>query len=441
MSGHDSGLGRDEILLEPVLVWGKGFWRTVAVLLLVIGWALFAWSHQLRTGLGVTGLNGPVVWGFYITNFVFFIGISHAGTLISAILRLCRAEWRRSITRAAEVITVMVIFFGVGNVLLDLGRPERALNVIFHARLNSPLLWDVISISTYLTGSTIYLWLPLIPDAAILRDRCPRRRWFYRIIAAGWEGTPRQHKILDRSISIMAIIVLPIAISVHTVVSWVFAMTIQPFWHSTIFGIFFVAGAIFSGIAAIIIAMAIIRKAYKLEDYLRPVHFNYLGMLMLVMSLFWAYFIVSEHLTAYYGAEPAHMAIFWEKMTGRFAFPFWLMVVTNFVIPVAILSRAKTRTVLGTVIASISVEIGMWLERFTIVVPTLVNPRLPYPRGAYLPSWVEISLMGGCFAGFILCYVLFTKLFPIVSIWEVREGREVGVRETTERVASYLPTA
>jgi len=432
-------LGQDEILIKPVFTAGKGFWLTVAILITIVLWAVFAWIFQLKKGLGVTGLNRPVFWGFYITNFVFFIGISHAGTLISAILRLTKAEWRRSITRAAEVITVMVLFFGVANIILDLGRPDRVLNVIKYAHFRSPLLWDVASISLYLTASSIYLLLPLIPDIAILRERSKKRRWLYKILSFGWKGTERQRKILERIISVMAVLVIPIAVSVHTVVSWVFAMTIQPFWHSTIFGPFFVAGAIFSGIAAIIIAMALIRKVYHLENYIKPIHFNNLGLLLLTMSLIWAYFIIAEHLTAYYGAEPAHMAIFWEKIKGRYALPFWLMVLSNFIIPITILSNRKTRTIKGIVIASISVEVGMWLERYTIVVPTLINPRLPYPRGFYVPSWVEFSLMAGCFAAFILLYILFTKFFPIVSVWEVREGRELSVKETVERVKDYLP--
>jgi molybdopterin-containing oxidoreductase family membrane subunit len=439
LNSEHQDLGPDEILVKPVFTAGKGFWVTVTVLGVLILWAVFAWIYQLKTGLGVTGMNRPVFWGFYITNFVFFIGISHAGTLISAILRLTKAEWRRAITRAAEVITVMVLFFGVANIILDLGRPDRLLNVIKHGHLRSPLLWDVISITTYLTASSIYLLLPLIPDIAILRERAKKRKWFYRILAFGWKGTPKQKRILERIISVMAVIVIPIAVSVHTVVSWVFAMTIQPFWHSTIFGPFFVAGAIFSGIAAIIIAMYIIRKVYHLENYLKPIHFNNLGLLLLTMSLVWSYFIIAEHLTAYYGAEPAHMAIFWAKIKGRYAWAFWSMVFFNFVVPLAILSNRKTRTIKGTVIASISVEIGMWLERFTIVIPTLVNPRLPYPRGFYTPTWVEVSLMIGCFAAFILLYVLFTKFFPIISVWEVKEGRELAVEETVERVKGYLP--
>lgn len=437
-------------LLAPIFETGKSFYVTAAVLLAIVAWAFGAWLYQYRQGLGVTGLNRPVFWGFYITNFVFFIGISHAGTLISAILRLCQAEWRRSITRSAEVITVLVLFFGVANVLVDLGRPDRALNVIRYAHFTSPLLWDVTSIATYLTASSIYLYLPLIPDIALIRDRLKARARmggkvsaarlrFYGSLALGWTGSERQKQVLERAISIMAVLVIPIAVSVHTVVSWVFAMTIQPMWHSTIFGPYFVAGAIFSGIAALIIAMAIIRKVYHLDEYLRPIHFNNLGLLLLVMAMLWLYFTFAEYLTSYYGGEPAHMAVFWEKISGRYSFYFWTMVASCFLIPFAILARRRTRTVAGTVLASVSVVIGMWLERFTIVVPTLVNPRLPYERGFYSPTWVETAITLGCFAFFILLYMLFTKLFPIVSVWEVQEGQHKAVPEVTERIKSYLP--
>jgi Ni/Fe-hydrogenase subunit HybB-like protein len=377
------------------------------------------------------------MWGLYITNFVFFIGISHAGTLISAILRLCNAEWRRAITRSAEVITVLVLFIGMSNIVIDMGRPDRVLYVIQYGHLRSPLLWDMISVTCYLTGSMIYLYLPLIPDIALIRERTTKRAWFYRLLSLGWSGTERQHRWLERGIAIMAVVVIPIAVSVHTVVSWVFGMTIQPMWHSTIFGPYFVVGAIFSGIAALIVAMAILRWAYHLEDYLRPIHFNNLGILLLVMTLLWFYFTFAEHLTTYYGADPSHMAVFNAKVTGHYAPYFWTMVVCCFVIPLPVL--ALYRTVTGTVLASFAVLIGMWLERFTIVIPTLVNPRLPYQRGFYHPTWVEFSLTAGCFAGFILLYVLFSKLFPIVSVWEIREGREKGFAEAVERIKGYLP--
>lgn len=431
--------GEDAVLFEPILQTGRRFYITVTVLLGVIAWAVFTYIYQVKKGLGTTGLNRPVMWGFYIINFVFFIGISHAGTLISAILRLCNAEWRRAITRSAEVITVLVLFIGMSNIIIDLGRPDRLLYVIQYGHLRSPLLWDVISVTCYLTGSTIYLYLPLIPDIALIRERTTKRRWLYRILSLGWTGTPRQHKWLDRGIAVMAVLVIPIAVSVHTVVSWVFAMTIQPMWHSTIFGPYFVVGAIFSGIAALIIAMAVLRWAYHLEDYLREIHFNNLGILLLVMTLLWFYFTFAEHLTTFYGSDPSHMAVFWAKITGPYAPYFWAMVVCCFVIPLPILAFHRTRTVVGTVVASFTVIVGMWLERFTIVVPTLVNPRLPYQRGMYHPTWVEASLMAGCFAAFILLYVLFSKLFPIVSVWEIREGREKGFDEAVERIKGYLP--
>lgn len=429
----------DDILYRSILHTGKEFYWTVSILLAVILLAVFAYLCQYTSGLGVTGLNRPVTWGFYITNFVFFIGISHAGTLISAILRLVQAEWRRAITRAAEVITVIVLFIGVANIVIDMGRPDRVFNIILHGKLQSPLLWDVISVTTYLTASTIYLFLPLMPDAAILRKKTEKHKWLYKILSFNWQSKPKQIKRLHMAIAIMAVLVVPIAISVHTVVSWVFAMTIQPMWHSTIFGPYFVVGAIFSGIAAIIIAVAIIRRVYHLENYLRPIHFKNLGLLLLTMTLLWLYFSFAEYITVYYGAEPTEMAVFYDKLTGHYAPLFWAMVVFCFIIPFPILSFSKLRTVTGTVVASVSVVIGMWLERYTIVVPTLVNPRLPGEHNVYFPSWVEVAIMAGCFAAFILFYVLFTKFFPIISVWEIQEGREQGVVETEERVKSYLP--
>jgi molybdopterin-containing oxidoreductase family membrane subunit len=432
---------QDAVLLTPIEKTTTKFWVFIGILLSIWLFGMYGWYSQLRDGLGVTGLNVPVYWGVYITNFVFFIGISHAGTLISAILRLSHAEWRRPITRAAEVITVLVLFFGVGCVILDLGRPDRALNVLMHPNFESPLLWDVTSISIYLTASTVYLFLPLIPDIAILRDHTPKRRWLYRILALGWTGTERQQRVLDTCIATMAVLVIPIAVSVHTVVSWVFAMTVQPMWHSTIFGPYFVVGAIFSGIAAIIIAMAVIRRVYHLENYLKPIHFNNLGLLLLVMALLWFYFTFAEFLTTWYGSEPTHMTVFLSKVGGEFAAHFWVMVVACFVVPFILLANGRTRTkVWGCVAASVSVEIGMWLERFLIVVPSLSRPRLPLGGVSYSVSWVEWSLLASFVAMFIFLYAVFTKLFPIISIWEIQEGRDHSVKEVTERVESYLDT-
>ena len=413
-------MDKHDAIVTPILTVGRQFRVWVLALGGVVAWAAFAWIWQLTHGLGATHLGRPVYWGLYITNFVFFIGVSHAGTLISAILRIVHAEWRRPITRMAEVITVLVLFFGVGNVLLDLGRPDRALNVLLHPHFRSPLLWDVSSISVYLTCSSIYLYLPLIPDIAILRDRTTGwRHAFYARLSLGWTGTPHQWHRLEKAISVMAILVIPVAISVHTVVSWVFAMTIQPMWHSSIFGPYFVVGAIFSGIAAIITAMVIVRKVYGLEAYLQEIHFKNLGMLLLVMACLWLYFTFAEHLTTWYAQEPQELNVFNAKLFGRFAPFFWAMALFCFVIPFTILANPRTLTINGTLLASISVNIGMWLERFTIVVPSLSNPRAPVHTFIYWPSWVEWSLMAGCFAAFTLLYMGFTKLFPIVSIWEL----------------------
>ncbi len=435
----DGAHDRDAALLAPIERTGPGFYWTAGLLSLFILWGAIAYWAQLSEGLGVTGLHQPVSWGFYVTNFVFFIGISHAGTLISAILRLSKAEWRRPVTRMAEVITVMVLFIGAGQILVDLGRPDRIMNIIRYGRYQSPLLWDATSIGAYLTASIVYLYIPMIPDIAILRDRLGKRKFLYTVLALGWTGSEHQQTILNRAIAIMAVLVIPIAVSVHSVVSFVFSMTLQPMWHSTIFGPYFVVGAIFSGIAALIVAMIVFRKAYGLEGYLKPVHFRYLGQLLLVMSLLWFYFTFAEYLTGYYGSKPEEMKVFWAKFTGPFWPFFWGMVLANFAIPVLCLVRLGRRTIGKVCTASLSVLVGMWLERFIIIVPTLSNPRLPFGAGIYWPTWIEWGETAGSFALFALFYLLFTKLFPVISIWEIQEGREVGLKEVEERLLTYLP--
>jgi molybdopterin-containing oxidoreductase family membrane subunit len=219
----------------------------------------------------------------------------------------------------------------------------------------------------------------------------------------------------------MAVIIIPVAVSVHTIVSWDFAMAIAPMWHSTIFGPYFVAGAIYSGIAVLIVAMVILRRVLCLEAYLQPLHFNYLGLLLLTMACAWLYFTFAEHLTTWYGRFPEEMVVLQSKISGPFAWLFWTMVATCFLLPVPILAFPRTRTIVGCFVASVCVLVGMWLERFLIIVPTLSYPRLLSAQGMYIPTWVELSITVGTFATFALLYVLFTKLFPIISIWEVKE--------------------
>ncbi|HXG93693.1 MAG TPA: NrfD/PsrC family molybdoenzyme membrane anchor subunit [Blastocatellia bacterium] len=434
-------------LLRSVVKVGRGWYATVIISALVFASAIGAFGYQLYSGIGVWGINRPVMWALGITNFVFWIGISHAGTLISAILRVTGAEWRRPVTRCAEAITVFALMIGAMFPIIHLGRPllfywlvpypnERGLWPNFR----SPLTWDFFAINTYLTGSIIYLYLPLIPDLALIRDKSRGlRRRIYGALSLGWRGTELQWARLEKAVQIMAVVIIPVAVSVHTIVSWDFAMAIRPMWHSTIFGPYFVAGAIFSGIAALILAMAVIRRALHLEDYLRPIHFNYLGLLLLTMSLIWFYFTFAEYLTTWYGNEPAEMAVFNSKVSGAYSPMFWTMVACCFFIPFPILAIKKLRTIKGTVIASAAVVVGMWIERFLIIVPTLAHPRLSFNWGTYRPTWVEILLTTGPFAYFVLLYAIFVKLFPIVAVWEYKEGFAVSKR--TDSASAGEPAA
>ncbi|NQV14746.1 polysulfide reductase NrfD [bacterium] len=426
-------------LFRSIEYTGNGFYWTVGFLIFVIAFGLYGYFHQVLYGLGVTGMAQPISWGFYIVNFVFFIGISHAGTLISAILRLSQAEWRRPITRMAEIITAIVLAIGGLHPILDLGQPGRMWNLVTNGRLQSPLLWDVTSITAYFAASTVYLYLPMIPDIAILRDRGVKPKWLYQFLSWNWQDTPEQKRVLERAINILMIMVIPIAVSVHTVISYIFAMTIQPGWHSTIFGPYFVAGAIFSGIAALMIAMIAFRKIFHLERYLKLIHFQYLSTLLLIMSIIWFYFTFSEYLTTFYGNEPDEMRVFNYKFIGDFAPYFWLMVFCNFAVPVIILSFKKTKTIPGILVVSFSVLIGMWLERLIIVVPSLANPRLEYPVGIYIPTITEWGLFAAGVAIFILGFLMFAKYFPLISIWEIREGRESSIKEVAHRLQSYMP--
>jgi molybdopterin-containing oxidoreductase family membrane subunit len=259
----------EQTALAPVTKTSRAYFVWVSFLLIVIGWGVYAYIVQLRDGLYATGMRDRISWGLYITTFVFFIGISHAGTLISAILRVSQARWRTPITRMAEFITLVSLICGAMFVLIDMGRPDRAWNILRWGRWQSPIVWDVLAITTYITASTAYLFLPMIPDLALFRDRLAGRSarwriWLYTVLSVRWHGTKSQWRSIGAAITTAMILIIPIAVSVHTVVSWIFAMTLREPWDSTIFGAFFVAGAIFSGVAMLIIVMAVLRKIYHL---------------------------------------------------------------------------------------------------------------------------------------------------------------------------------
>ena len=393
---------------------------------------LVAWGYQLRRGMGVTGLQRPVFWGFYIVDFVFWIGISHAGTLISAILRLTDAAWRKPVTRAAEAITVFALMIGGMFPIIHLGRawlfywllPYPNARMIW-PNFRSPLLWDLTAIVTYMTGSVIYLYLPLIPDVAQLaKHNMTWRRALYRALSLGWTGSDREWHALERAMKLMACIILAVAVSVHTVVAWDFSMALAPMWHSTIFGPYFVAGAIFSGIAALLVVLAALRKILHLELYLTQRHFHNLAKLLLLMSLLWFYFTMAENLTVWYGNEPKEMAVFGARTQAHYAPYFWATVFLNFVVPFVLLSVRRLRTIATATVASVCVLVGMWLERFVIVVPTLANPRLAAASSLYTPTWVEIAITAATFAAMVMMYLVFSKLFPIIAVWEFKPHKE-----------------
>ncbi|MFQ5883500.1 MAG: NrfD/PsrC family molybdoenzyme membrane anchor subunit [Thermoplasmata archaeon] len=428
----------ETIIFKPLVSTGKGFYAVTAILLGFTSLGIYAYYVQLSHGLVVTGMNDLVIWGLYITNFVFFIGISHAGTLISAILRLTNAEWRRPITRMAEAITVFALIIGASMIIIDMGRPDRLHHVLLFGRLQSIILWDLVSIATYLTGSIIYLYLPMIPDLARCKEKLKNvSRWkmkLYTWLSLNWRGTEEQKKRLERGIAIMAVLIVPIAVSVHTVVSWIFGMTLRVGWHSTIFGPYFVVGAIFSGIASIIIAMAIFRKVYHLESFLKPRHFQYLGLMLLTLNIAYLYFTVSEYLTSSFAGMEAEAELLAAIFGGSYALYFWVFAIGGLVIPAFILAIPKTRTITGVVIASILVNIGMWIKRFIITVPSLARPQIGMIWGAYQPTWVEWSITAGALSAFMLFFLLFSKTFPIISIWEVTEAPA-----TAEQVPEEVP--
>ncbi|MFQ5816026.1 MAG: NrfD/PsrC family molybdoenzyme membrane anchor subunit, partial [Candidatus Hydrothermarchaeaceae archaeon] len=352
-------------------------------------------------------------------------------------LRLVGADWRRPITRLAESITVIGLWFGAMNIAFDVGRIDRSpANLLKFGRFQSPLLWDVVAVSTYIMLATISLYVALIPDLAHMRDRTKSKSWrrLYSVLSLNWGGTKTQWIRIEKALLILAILVVPTMVLVHTVVSYVFSMSVQPMWHESIFGPFFVAGALHSGVALILVIMYLLRRFYHLENLLTLRHFDNMGKLLIAMAFIWLYLTGAEHLTAYYGAEPAIMAALSDRVLGRFS-PIWVfMMFANFVIPAGILLLRRTPG--WTFIAGLSVVAGMWVERLLILIPTLENPRLPYAEAIYTPTWVEYGLVIGSLSFFALLYYLFTKFFPIIPIWEVKreEEKALGMHNGGESV-------
>lgn len=418
----------DELLssLRPP---GRRWYLLVLLLGAVVAWGLFAFSWQLTHGMYVTGLDRPVMWGIYIVGFVFWVGISHSGTMVSSILRLTHADWRRPIVRAAEVMTVFSIAVAGLFPLIHLGRNWAFFSMIPYPNqrglwpnFRSALLWDVTAITTYIIGSGLFLYLGMLPDLAILRDRSTGwRRRLYGVLAVGWRGSAREWAVYHQASTLMAALLIIVMVSVHSIVAWDFAVTVIPGWHSTIFPPYFVIGAILSGVAAVITLMIIIRRAFSLEAYLTPRHFDNIGKLLLVFSLLWSYAYFVEVYTTWYAHEPIEWEVF-SFMADKYTILLLLVLFGNAVLPIATLCfKRLRRSIPVMLVVSLLINVAMFIDRFLIIVPSLSHKNMPFIWGSYRPSWVEISVNLAALAGFALLYTLFTKLFPIVAVTDVRE--------------------
>jgi molybdopterin-containing oxidoreductase family membrane subunit len=433
------------MVMESMQKTSKKFWGVVIFLVLTVAFALVgAWGYMIAEGMGVTGLTRPVYWGIFIVNTVFWIGISHAGTFISALLRVMKYEVRRPFTRAAELMTTFGLVQAGISIFMHLGRVwlaywlvpypnERTLWPDFH----SPLMWDFIAINTYVIASTMYLFLPLLPDLAMARDRSTGwRKTFYRILSLGFRGTEAEWKHLKSAMNIFAFAIIPVMFSVHTIVSWDFAMATRPGWASSVFGPYFVIGALQSGIAAVLIVLFMIRTTMKnMKYFIRPEHFDFLGKLSLIVSMAWAYFFFNDYLVPWYGGDKFEKLLLDFHAHGPFAWVWVYMLIGNIVIPWAILWNKKWRRKPWLMlIVGIAINVAMWIERFVIIPVSLTITRMPFTWKLYHPS-IEIPLTIGTFALFLLLYMLASRLIPLVPVWEVQEGqnahtlRKVGKAE------------
>ena len=422
-------------ILRTLRMPGPAYWVLLAVLAAVLLFGVFAFWTQVQLGLGVAGYSHPALWGIYITNFVFWVGIAHSGTLISAVLFLFRARWRTAVARAAETMTVFAVMTAGLFPIIHIGRPwffywlipypnERQLWVNFR----SPLVWDLFAITTYLTVSLLFLYIGLVPDIAAARDHVKDwRRKVYRMLALGWQGTDRQWRHYGSLYGFFAALATPLVVSVHSVVSWDFAMSILPGWHSTIFAPYFVAGAILSGLAMVITILIPLRKWLGLEEYIRIWHFENLAKLLIVTSLIVGYAYLTEYFIAWYSNSPFEQGTFLDRMFGDYA-PFaWMMLLCNAAIPLLLFVK-KLRTNLAVLfVVSIFVNIGMWLERYVIIVSSLSHDFDPanWSEGVYSPTWVEGGITAGSFALFFLLFLLFVRNFPAISMTEMKESVDV----------------
>ena len=399
----------------------------VVSLLLVCAIGVYAYCRQLYYGLGVTALRDYVSWGIYISNFVFFVAISLVGSLITAVLRLTNVHWSTPLTRIAEIIAVSAIAFAGLIIIVDMGRPDRFYNLFIHGRLQSPIIWDVIVITTYLFISLLLLYFPLLPDLKIMiRFKEKNGKWLqklYVILGSFWKDKPAQFKITDKAIHILSITIIPVAFAIHTVTSWLFATTYRPGWDSTNFGAYFISGAFLVGAGGVLIAMYVFRAHYKLEKYITNDHFDKMGKVVVLLALIYLYFNINEFLVPAFKMKKSEEEHLMGLFTGEFSPIFWFAISASMLVPILILVFKKGRRPKWAFTAGILVVVGSWFKRYLIVTPTLLHPFLPMhdvPKNYmhYFPTWEEWAIAGGSLAGAMLVITFFARIFPIIPIHE-----------------------
>lgn len=438
----------NDMVMESMHVTSWKFWLVLGILVFLVATCFFyAWGYMIANGLGVAGVMRPAYWGIFLVNTVFWIGISHAGTFISAILRVMKAEFRRPFTRAAELMTTFGLIQAGASIFMHLGRVwlaywlfpipnERQLWPNFH----SPLMWDLLAITTYVLGSTMYLFLPLIPDLAMARDRSTGwRKTFYRILALGFRGTEGEWRHLTTAMNIFAFAIIPVMFSVHTIVSWDFAMAMRPGWSSTVFGPYFVLGALHSGMGAVAIVLFIMRYTMKHMDYfIRKEHFDALGKLMMIVSFAYAYFFFNDYIVQWYGGDFATDSLLRWLEEGPMAWMFFQMIGFNIVLPFLTLWNKRVRTTPWLLaLIGLLINVGMYWERYVIIPVMLTINRMPFTWRLYEPR-IEVFLTIGTFAMFLLFYMIASRLIPLIPVWEVQEGQ---MTHSLRKVGkAHLPT-
>jgi len=408
----------------------KGFIVWMTFLVIAFGACIFAYSIQLRKGLGVTGLRDATSWGMYIANFVFFVATSLVGMLISCVLGLAGAKWVKPIARIAEIIAVAFAAVAGLVIISDMGRPDRLPYVFIFGRVQSPILWDVSVVTTYFVLSLLLWFLPIIPDLAIARSRLANRPAFlvkaYEILSFKWIHHEAQYKILNQAVRILLILIIPTAFAIHTITSWLFAFTPRTGWDSTIFGPYFVSGAFVSGTAAVIIAMYFFRESYDLKKYLTTDHFEKMGRVLILVSVLYIYFNLNEFLVPGYKLKTQDAIHLKELFAGSHALLFWGVQLGGLVIPVFLMLFRSIRKPLPMLVISIIMLAAAWLKRYIIVVPPQAHPYLPVQNVpvewiVYKPTLIEVMVTTASFLLVLIIITVLSKLFPVIPIWEVAE--------------------